>query len=347
MKQSLEYVFDQLETGVQIINENMQYIFLNKSLLRQLGKTLEDHVGKRMEDVYPGIEKTDVYESIKNCLKTGNSYRVTNEFFFEDGRTTYWDLELAKVSDKVVILSRDISSTKEGERLLLESNLRLEAEIKKRTKDLEKSNKRIREILGHVSHDLRNTLGIVLSLADYMETKGKMSTSKISTIRKMSEKSLEIVYSILEGAALGTGKITLNKAKTNIANIINSRIKILIESSSLIESRFKLLLDNSLEAEVDPLRIEQVLDNLISNALKYSPDDSVILITLTKDGNFSIKNRIDTHKVEKLKPTNLKESAGFGLEIINSILELHSLKLTITKENNEYLASFNLKEELI
>lgn len=109
-------IFDNFEDGVQLIDEDMRYVYLNKTILNDVGKTLEDHLGKKMEEVYPGIQSQPIYQKIQDCIKSHESQSFQNAFPLE-GKMTYWDLKFERVPEGVLIFSRDITDVDEKQAL--------------------------------------------------------------------------------------------------------------------------------------------------------------------------------------------------------------------------------------
>lgn len=336
-------IFNQLSIGIQIIDSDMRYIFLNKTLLNQVNKTLDDHLGKKMEEVYPDIEQTKIYESIQACLKTNQPTTINNEFLFEDGRRTFWELSLERIDKGVLIISRDVTNLKEGEKLLLESNQVLNRKVKEQTKELLKANDNIKKLLGYVAHDIRSPLGTIINLCEAIEDGMiTLSNDHMKTIRTISEETLEMAYTILESTAINAGKLPMNKVVTDVSKLIERRLQFFQTFESPEACRLKPQVSQDIKANIDPVRIEQVISNLISNALKYSPQSETIDIILREDGFFCVKNKIDFEKQSHIKsqPKNVKESVGFGLDIVKTILELHSFDLHVEETNEIYKASF-------
>lgn len=320
-------IFDQLEIGVQIIDPNFCYLYLNKSLLKSVGKSLKDHLGKKMELVYPSINQTEIFHSIKNCMLTGEKSLIENEFEFEDGRITHWELRLERIEEGVIIFSHDVTNSKEGERLILESN------------------RRIKTILGFAAHDLRSPLGNVLNVAQLLEQTNNTNEKLVNLLLSSSKKALEMVKNILEYAALGTGKINLSSKPTHIYSLLSQNIENHKQHKAYKNQYFTLNICQNFMAKIDPLRFEQIFENLISNAIKYSPDESTIAISLTPCGNFSITNRIDNSKIYRRNsnPQDQPDHVGFGMEIIRYLLELHTIFLKVAEVNEEFTASFNME----
>lgn len=338
-------ILNSLSIGVQIIDANMRYIYLNDFLLQSLSKTLEEHLHQRMEDMYPGIEKSKIYKGILNCLKSGESLKVNNEFTFEDGRRTFWELELHNIENRVIIFSRDVTDTKKGEILLIESNEKLEAKVLERTLKLEQVNKRIRTILAHVSHDLRTALGNIVSLCDILTLQPKSRGDILKNIYTIANDNLEIVRTLLDAAALEDGKIRLQKTNTNLAKLIEQSVSRTSQAYHLSPTRFVVKVSTSIQANIDPYRFQQVFDNLFSNSIKYSPDNTEVHVGLNDDGLFSISNVVDQHKVEKAtRETTIKHTSGFGVDIINAVLSMHSMKANILNNNDLYKVTIHLSQ---
>ena len=107
--QSLHMLFDNLFEGVQIIDRDFRYHYVNRTAAAHGRRTREDLVGQRMVDIYPGIDKTVVYDLISRCMSTGTHEAMLNQFVFPDGQTAWFDLRLNPVDLGVMIFSIDVS----------------------------------------------------------------------------------------------------------------------------------------------------------------------------------------------------------------------------------------------
>lgn len=332
---SLNY-FNNLNFGVQVIDPEMRYVFLNNALLKTLDKSIDEHIGKKMEEVYQGIEDTDIYKKIQQTLEDGKSRSYINEFVFEDGRHTIWELTLDRISEGVIIFSKDITDSEEGVRLIIESNTKL---IEK-GKELQRINTKLKKVMGHIAHDMRAPLGNIYSLAELIEHYPDESSKYISKIKEVVNSSMELIYNMLDASAIESGKVKLTIEKTSLSKIILERIDFFKIQQPLL--KFDVSCSDQL-FEIDPMRMEQVINNLLSNAIKYSLANSLIRISLSDEGEFTIENQIDHDKVKKsLEKVDLTESVGLGLEIVKSILMLHSTHLVVEKNDETYTCSFTI-----
>lgn len=102
-------IFDRLAEGVQILDQELRYLYLNNSAVAHSGKQHVELVGHRMVDVYPGIQDTWVFKAITNALNSGEAARTTNDFTYPDGSTRYFQLRIEPLPIGVIIFSYDIS----------------------------------------------------------------------------------------------------------------------------------------------------------------------------------------------------------------------------------------------
>ena len=115
---------DNILEGCQIIGFDWRYIYLNRTAEIHNRKSNKELVGKRYLDVWPGIEGTEVFKLIEQTLETRGSSHFENEFVFEVGTTSWFDLSIQPVPEGVFILSIDITERKLAEGQLHASELK-------------------------------------------------------------------------------------------------------------------------------------------------------------------------------------------------------------------------------
>jgi len=102
-------VIDEMLEGVQIFDKNLNYLYINKAAERQNQRPKNELLGKNYKDSWPGIEKTQVYKMIKQCLKEQNNAQFENEFIFPDGSKGWFYLSIQPINEGILILSLDIT----------------------------------------------------------------------------------------------------------------------------------------------------------------------------------------------------------------------------------------------
>ena len=129
-------IFDHVSHGVQVIDQEYRYCYLNEKILKESGLTLESAIGKTMQEKFPGVEESDAFKAIKRCLESKEQQFFINEYTFPDGSRHIYELELQPIELGVLIISKNITQEEKGIKILQESNRKLEEKIKTRTKEL-------------------------------------------------------------------------------------------------------------------------------------------------------------------------------------------------------------------
>jgi PAS domain S-box-containing protein len=169
-------VFDNMLEGVQVINRDWEYVYVNNALLRQVSSTKKKLLGHTMMERYPGLENSLLYKHIENCLQKGIASQFQNKFTFPDGSKGWFDLRIQPVEEGALIFSFDITRQKQMEKELRHLNEELEKRIKESTKELGESLLREKELneiksrfVSMASHEFRAPLSTILSSIGLIE----------------------------------------------------------------------------------------------------------------------------------------------------------------------------------
>ena len=107
--------------GCQIISPDSRYLFVNEAAARHGRRSKEEFIGHRMEEVYPGIEATVMFASLRRCMDERVAARFENAFAYGDGTAGWFQLSIEPVPEGVFILSIDITERKRAEQALRRS----------------------------------------------------------------------------------------------------------------------------------------------------------------------------------------------------------------------------------
>jgi signal transduction histidine kinase len=238
---------------------------------------------------------------------------------------------------------------------LEEANLQLENKVKQRTQELMEANRQLIELnqeknkfLGIAAHDLRNPIGVALSFAELLITEFEAFLDEekkhyLNVILDRCEFSIKLLNDLLDISKIEAGKLELVFESLNYVEFIKKLIleyKIFAQKKHIaIEFRYA---DFNHSFTFDKTRIEQVLMNLVNNAIKFSPKDTTVTILVEKSGDFvktSITDQGRGIPAEELgllfnpfqktstKPTEGESSTGLGLAISKKIIEEHGGKI--------------------
>jgi signal transduction histidine kinase len=238
---------------------------------------------------------------------------------------------------------RDISLRKKAELLLKEYNLTLEREVNERTKELRKINEEKNEILALVAHDLKNPLSNIKMLARMLKESTDFSPGDIEEFSgdmlSQSERMFDLIQNLLDVNALEKGKIKLDPERFQLGFIVEGALDSYREAAAA--KNIRLHFDRGAGVPnlvyADRNASMQVIDNLISNAIKYSPYDKNVYIGIESGESevlFRVRDEgpgISEEDQKKLfanfsrlsaKPTGGEHSTGLGLSIVKKLIEL-------------------------
>lgn len=206
-------------------------------------------------------------------------------------------------------------------------------------------------ILRTVAHDLRNPLGGVASLTSLMADESEYTDEQkelINLIKDTSNNSIELINEILDATENSQDKIGKDKELVEINALLNHSVELLRFKAAEKNQQIVLkTLEKPVELSISREKIWRVISNLISNAIKFSPPDSLIHIDITDAGKKVIIGVKDTgigipddikDKVfnmftnAKRTGTAGERSFGLGLSISKQIVENHHGKIWFESE---------------
>lgn len=150
-------ILDHLKEGFQVIGPDFRYLFVNKAVIEHGRTTPAKLLGRKMWEVYPGIEKTPLFAVLERCMAQRDSVEFENAFTFPDGQTGWFELRIEPVPEGLAILSVDITERKRLEAALAASRRMLQEVTYAAAHDLQTP---LRQVLFHTDPDDTQTGGI-------------------------------------------------------------------------------------------------------------------------------------------------------------------------------------------
>lgn len=195
---------------------------------------------------------------------------------------------------------------------------RTEGELRERARSLTAADERKNEFLAMLAHELRNPLAAILVATNVLENENAdpQKMRKFGqTIGRQARHLGKLVDDLLDISRINTGKIQLHKAPVDLAALLASVIE---SARPRIERERHVLMthvpDREMWVEGDPTRLEQVLDNLLSNALKYTPGGGRVTATLSR--------RVDAAGIPRIVLRITDDGRGIAAAHLDSIWEL-------------------------
>lgn len=218
-------------------------------------------------------------------------------------------------------------------------------ELEEKNAEIEHLNTQKEEILASVAHDLRNPLNNIQALSGFLLVENE-DNDEAKMISNAAKQAKEIINDLIE-----TVKLDQTNLKTEKQDIATYLTKIIQKWKANSKREF-LFLPNDIKADVylNSSKLERVIDNLISNGLKFSNEDKPIEISLIeqkdkigiiiRDFGIGIPEELKEHIFHQFSKAGRQgllgeKSIGLGLHISKRIVEQHAGKLMVNSAENE------------
>ncbi len=110
---------DNMIEGCQIISYDWKYLYINNAAAKHGRREKEEYIGRSMLELYPGIDKTDMFKKLECCMIEREPVEIDNEFTYPDGSFGYFELNAQPVPEGIFILSVDITGQRLSEKELV------------------------------------------------------------------------------------------------------------------------------------------------------------------------------------------------------------------------------------
>ncbi|WP_242852177.1 ATP-binding protein [Clostridium carboxidivorans] len=344
-------IYESLPCGAILLDENDKIIELNSKALNIFHDLdLGYHLQRIMDKVSQNLLKSDENDIEKKC-----EYEIITEDY-----TKYLEVTVNYIKDieiaKKIIFIQDVSNYK------LSIN-----KLKDEKKVIESNSINEGIFLANISHEIRTSINGIIGMTDLtiMTDLTLEQKENLKLVKSSALKLLDIVNSILDFSKINSGKMKVESVEFNFKELYNEIVRISTMKALDNKLEFKSKMDDAIPEILigDPIKLKQILDNLIDNAIKFTKYGTVSLIiekgeTIDKKVNlkFYVKDTgigIDKKDIGKLftnfsqienktytkKPTG----TGLGLCICKGLVELMNGKIEVkSRKDVGTLFSFNL-----
>jgi PAS domain S-box-containing protein len=329
------------------------------------GWSAEEALGSNIFDLTPAADSQPKAAEIFETLKAGKSW--TGELLLKrrDGSTFPAIITDSPITnDKnqligIVGVSVDITDEKvaeeERKKLLARAqSARAEAEAANRLKD---------EFLATLSHELRNPLNVVIGYSEILRrSDGAQNEGFVAkaaeVIRRNALAQTQLVSDLLDLSRLQTGKLAINRQPVSLTTIAQDAIET-VRAEAEVKNISLNLADSSdtFVVDGDPVRLGQIVWNLLNNAVKFTPAGGTITISLTRqdrgacfvieDTGQGIVPEFLPHVFEIFRQADASSSRrlgglGIGLALVKQLAELHGGHIKAESEGSGRGARFSV-----
>ncbi|MBP7866131.1 MAG: HAMP domain-containing histidine kinase [Acidobacteria bacterium] len=236
---------------------------------------------------------------------------------------------------------------------LMEANRSLETtadELRRTNEELRQVNDLKSSILAVAAHDLKNPLQVVTGFSKLLRRRIKEDRKGIEQLEMIisaSEKMVTLINELLDTVVIDTGRLQLVEEELLLGPLAESVVSLNRPLAARKGQTLVLEPGEGCRVRGDRLRLQQVMDNLVSNAVKFSPPGGVIFLRLCRENGevrFEVHDRGpglsegDRERVfgrfQRLsaRPTGGEHSTGLGLSIVKDLVELHRGSVEVESE---------------
>lgn len=220
------------------------------------------------------------------------------------------------------------------------------------------------EILEIAAHDMKNPIINISMLAELIIQKDdkEIINKMASQVKNASDRMISIIDGLLESAFIDAGRIKLRMEAVSIAELATEVIAANQVLAKAKDQNLTLRIESKALAKADREKIREVLDNLISNAIKFTDKGKSITVTVKESfgkAYFEVKDEgqgLTDQDKEKLfkkftrlsaRPTGGEISTGLGLSIVKMLMDLHNGKILADSEGKDKGSTFTIELPVI
>ncbi|HCX31892.1 MAG TPA: hypothetical protein DHU55_19305 [Blastocatellia bacterium] len=341
-----------VEQAVIATDLDGKVVYWNSFAEALYGWSAEEAIGANVMDLIPAETVREQALEVMKQLKEGKSW--SGEFLVRRKDASVFP---AMVTDSpifnedrefmgVVGVSVDISERRRAE----EERARLHQSEREARAEAENANRLKDEFLATLSHELRNPLNVILGYAEVLLRSDEAQKSEFvrraaEILKRNALAQSRLVRDLLDLSRLHIGKLSLNRETVSLMTVIKNAVETVRGDTAAKQIEIKVNAPEEIVfVDADPLRLEQVIWNLLNNAVKFTPAGGTITISLTtekqqavlvvEDTGQGIEQQFLPHVFEMFRQADASSSRphsgmGIGLALVRQLIDLHGGKVAV------------------
>ncbi|TKG95853.1 PAS domain-containing sensor histidine kinase [Puteibacter caeruleilacunae] len=292
-KDLLQTLMDCIPDQIYVKNRRLQYTKINLAKARELGVVNEDDVyGKTETEIHNTENRRLTEQEDSRALSSGVPVmNEIHEVHREDGTQAWYSTSRVPIVNEssgktvgIVGISRDVT-------VEVEARQKLEFAIEK----AEEANRAKSLFLANMSHEIRTPMNGVIGMSDILKRTNLSSEQEeyVDIIVKSGNNLLTIINDILDFSKIESGKLEIEKVSISLRSIIEDVADLFVFKASHKKLDLVTYVDSNIPEFIvgDPVRIRQILTNLVNNAIKFTEDGDILIsaeLKELKDNVFTI-----------------------------------------------------------
>lgn len=360
-EEKFRQLLEQLTDAIYFSSLDGKFIEFNKATCLLLGYSPDELRNLHVQEIYANPEERE------KLTYTIRAYREIHDY----------EILLKKKNGELIdcSVSSSVRKNKEGEitgfqGIIRDITLRKKAEALQRGKDLaEQANKFKAEFLANMSHEIRTPMNAIVGMVHLLHQTELTEKQQqyLHAIDTSSENLLQIINDILDFSKIEAGKLKFEDKYFSLRDIVNDLVNTIRFKADEKGLQLVVQIDEQIPEQIsgDPLRLNQILLNLVSNAIKFTPggqisvfiklidmrSDRVRLFFSVKDTGIGIEQKKLTNIFESFTQasedtTRIYGGTGLGLTIVKKLIDMLNGAIMVKSklgEGSEFLFELDFK----
>lgn len=329
---TLYLILDASSDPILITSPEVKIVYVNSAWEKLTGYTFAEVAGKNPRILQSGKTPKEIYQKMWQALKKQQSF------------TNYEVIDKRKDGTEFNVRST-IYPVVQNDKVIHYVQIMYDITKEKQLEELQK------EFIAVVGHELKTPITVLKLLSQLHIAKAKKSGASLMSLTDLEllgselDRLSRLINDVLDSSRIETGRLHMKFEIQDISGLIKN----VVEKMTIINANHKIVVRTIPNASVigDRERLEQVLINLISNAYKYSPENSTVtisaqiirknvVVSITDEG-IGIPKKDQPHIFDRFYQVRKKSRIGFGLGlyISNDIIRRHKGKIWVKSQTSK------------
>jgi len=354
--QARRTLVEQMVAGVAENDASGRFTMVNQRYCEITGRTATELSRMRVGEITHPEDWPENAELYKRLFETGESFSIEKRYVRKDGSEAWVHTHASPIRNaqgeivESVAVVVDVTDRKRAAEELRAAYERAEAAT--RAKD---------EFLSVVSHELRTPLVAILGytqLLDVTTPDAALIRRVVDVINKNSNLQLQLIEDLLDTNRIISGKLKLEVGPVNLADVINSALDVVRPAAEAKGIQLRSTLD-PLAAQItgDAARLQQVVWNLLSNSIKFTPKGGFVEVKLGRDDRYVqvvvrdsgkgidaglLPQLFDRFSQGDMSSTRRTGGLGLGLALVKDLVLLHGGTVEARSAGRDQGATFTV-----
>ncbi|WP_053985903.1 ATP-binding protein [Niameybacter massiliensis] len=319
-----------------VVDTQGYFTWGNEGCMQILGWSEEEFLNMKWQDIIHPDDYENAKIKQKKWIQYGRQEPCINRYRCSDGTYKWlrWDGYYKKTNGMFIAAAKDIT---------YEIELEMKEKLAKEVLQIEKVRN---EFFANLSHEFKTPLTLIMSALQMLEgfmndslENQSLTTKYVGIMRQNSYRLLRLVNNLIDVTKIDAGYYEVTMHNYNIINVVEEIVMSVAEYAK--NQEIEIIFDTEVEEEViacDPEKIERIILNLLSNALKYTLEEGKIQVSMevegkevliiVQDNGIGIPSEKVPYIFERFMQVNDVltrhcEGSGIGLSLVKSLVELH------------------------